>query len=235
MQEWTSSLRARSAAIPANSRPPWMFLRSTSVWWRPRAPQAAQAGRPVFVAGNVGPSGHFARPLGDMEPEELIKAFSEQIRGLVAGRGGPHLHRDPVRPGRSQGRRDGCASGLRPARHGLHDFRAGRQPDGLFAHHLCRDHAEHGRGGPGHQLQSGAGSDAARGGRAAVRLFLPRRRGTQCRSAGAARLGDRLPSGAGGLCPENGGLRRPRGTGYWAAAAAPRPSIWLPCVRPWKA
>ena len=46
---------------------------------------AAQAGRPVFVAGNVGPSGHFARPLGDMEPEELIKAFSEQIRGLVAG------------------------------------------------------------------------------------------------------------------------------------------------------
>ena len=51
----------------------------------PARAAAAQAGGPVFVAGNVGPGGHFARPLGDMEPEELIKAFSEQIRGLVAG------------------------------------------------------------------------------------------------------------------------------------------------------
>ena len=47
---------------------------------------AAQgAGRPVFVAGNVGPSGQFARPLGEMEPRDLIAAFAAQIRGLVAG------------------------------------------------------------------------------------------------------------------------------------------------------
>ncbi len=41
--------------------------------------------RQIFVAGNVGPTGRFARPLGDLEPEELIGAFEEQIRGLYAG------------------------------------------------------------------------------------------------------------------------------------------------------
>ena len=46
---------------------------------------AAQAGRPVFVAGNVGPSGHFARPWAIWSLEDLIRAFAEQIRGLVAG------------------------------------------------------------------------------------------------------------------------------------------------------
>ncbi|HJA75333.1 MAG TPA: homocysteine S-methyltransferase family protein [Candidatus Desulfovibrio gallistercoris] len=46
---------------------------------------AARSSRRVFVAGNVGPSGHFARPLGDVEPADLIAAFAAQIRGLVAG------------------------------------------------------------------------------------------------------------------------------------------------------
>ncbi|MBQ9406716.1 MAG: homocysteine S-methyltransferase family protein [Desulfovibrio sp.] len=46
---------------------------------------AAHAGRPLFIAGDVGPSGHFVKPLGPLEPEELIAAFAEQIRGLVAG------------------------------------------------------------------------------------------------------------------------------------------------------
>lgn len=46
---------------------------------------AATAGRPVFTAGNVGPTGLFAKPLGTLEPCELIDAFAEQIRGLVAG------------------------------------------------------------------------------------------------------------------------------------------------------
>lgn len=39
----------------------------------------------LFVAGNVGPSGFFAKPLGDVEPRDLIAAFEEQIKGLVAG------------------------------------------------------------------------------------------------------------------------------------------------------
>ncbi len=42
-------------------------------------------GRPVLVAGDVGPTGHFARPLGDVDPEELIVVLQEQIRGLAAG------------------------------------------------------------------------------------------------------------------------------------------------------
>lgn len=46
---------------------------------------AAQAGRPVFVAGNVGPTGHFAKPLGPVEPRDLIAAFATQIKGLAAG------------------------------------------------------------------------------------------------------------------------------------------------------
>ncbi len=46
---------------------------------------ACQAGRVVFTAGNVGPSGLFVKPLGTLEPGALIDAFAQQIRGLVAG------------------------------------------------------------------------------------------------------------------------------------------------------
>ncbi len=50
------------------------------------AREAADAsGRRVLVAGDVGPTGHFARPLGDLEPGELIAGLEEQIRGLAAG------------------------------------------------------------------------------------------------------------------------------------------------------
>ncbi|WP_308620441.1 homocysteine S-methyltransferase family protein [uncultured Desulfovibrio sp.] len=53
---------------------------------REAAQQApGRADRPVFVAGNVGPSGLFARPLGTLEPRELVEGFATQIRGLVAG------------------------------------------------------------------------------------------------------------------------------------------------------
>lgn len=47
----------------------------------------AESGRedPVFIAGNVGPTGLFARPLGQLDPEEMIAAFAAQIRGLAAG------------------------------------------------------------------------------------------------------------------------------------------------------
>ncbi|MDR2076132.1 MAG: homocysteine S-methyltransferase family protein, partial [Desulfovibrio sp.] len=43
------------------------------------------AGRPFFVAGSVGPTGLFLRPLGDIAFEEMVQAYAEQIRGLVAG------------------------------------------------------------------------------------------------------------------------------------------------------
>jgi len=45
----------------------------------------AASGREAFVAGSVGPSGHFMRPLGDLDPAELVAAFRAQIRGLVQG------------------------------------------------------------------------------------------------------------------------------------------------------
>jgi 5-methyltetrahydrofolate--homocysteine methyltransferase len=44
-----------------------------------------ESGKPCFVAGNVGPTGQFIKPLGEIEPHECIDAFAEQIRGLVAG------------------------------------------------------------------------------------------------------------------------------------------------------
>lgn len=46
---------------------------------------AADAGRPVFVAGSIGPTGKFLRPLGDLPFEEMAAAFQEQIRGLLEG------------------------------------------------------------------------------------------------------------------------------------------------------
>ena len=46
---------------------------------------AEGAGRPVFVAGSVGPTGKFLRPLGDLSFEDMVGAFQEQIRGLLEG------------------------------------------------------------------------------------------------------------------------------------------------------
>ena len=42
-------------------------------------------GRPFWVAGNVGPSGQFVKPLGSLDPQELIAAFALQVRGLATG------------------------------------------------------------------------------------------------------------------------------------------------------
>ncbi len=46
---------------------------------------AAKVGRPVFVAGGVGPTGKFLPPLGALSFEEMVGAFQEQIRGLLEG------------------------------------------------------------------------------------------------------------------------------------------------------
>jgi len=53
---------------------------------REMARVARQAAGPgVFVAGSVGPSGHFVAPLGKASLNELVAAFAEQIRGLAEG------------------------------------------------------------------------------------------------------------------------------------------------------
>jgi methionine synthase I (cobalamin-dependent) len=46
---------------------------------------ADAAGRPVVVAGSVGPTGELFAPLGPLTDEEAIDVFAEQIKGLKAG------------------------------------------------------------------------------------------------------------------------------------------------------
>lgn len=43
------------------------------------------ADRPLFVAGSMGPTGHFLRPLGPLTFAELVAAFRAQARGLIQG------------------------------------------------------------------------------------------------------------------------------------------------------
>ncbi|WP_320006752.1 homocysteine S-methyltransferase family protein [Maridesulfovibrio sp.] len=43
------------------------------------------AGDNVFVAGSVGPTGHFVQPLGEMTFKEMVEIYKEQITGLVEG------------------------------------------------------------------------------------------------------------------------------------------------------
>ncbi len=39
----------------------------------------------AFVAGSIGPTGHFVKPLGDLSMRELVAAYKDQIKGLVQG------------------------------------------------------------------------------------------------------------------------------------------------------
>ncbi len=43
------------------------------------------AGDRAWVAGSVGPTGHFVRPMGDLDFRDLVQAFAEQVQGLVQG------------------------------------------------------------------------------------------------------------------------------------------------------
>ncbi|RFB79233.1 betaine--homocysteine S-methyltransferase [Methylovirgula sp. 4M-Z18] len=46
---------------------------------------AEKAGRPVVVAGSIGPTGDLFAPLGPLTEEEAVEVFKEQIEGLKAG------------------------------------------------------------------------------------------------------------------------------------------------------
>jgi 5-methyltetrahydrofolate--homocysteine methyltransferase len=46
---------------------------------------ADEAGRPVVVAGSVGPTGDLLAPLGPLTEDEAVEVFVEQIEGLKAG------------------------------------------------------------------------------------------------------------------------------------------------------
>lgn len=43
------------------------------------------AGRNILVAGDIGPTGRFVRPFGDLGFDEALSIFREQVRGLVEG------------------------------------------------------------------------------------------------------------------------------------------------------
>ena len=49
-----------------------------------RGPPTA-AGRPVVVAGSVGPTGDLLAPLGPLTEDEAVEVFVEQIEGLKEG------------------------------------------------------------------------------------------------------------------------------------------------------
>ena len=50
------------------------------------ARQAADAaGRPVFVAGSIGPTGEILKPMGNMSYEEAVESFTIQAKGLHDG------------------------------------------------------------------------------------------------------------------------------------------------------
>jgi len=48
-----------------------------------RKSQVSNFGR--YVLGDIGPSGDFLQPLGNLQPEQLKVAFAEQAQGLLAG------------------------------------------------------------------------------------------------------------------------------------------------------
>jgi len=43
------------------------------------------AGEQKYVLGDIGPSGNFLQPLGDLQPKQLRAAYAEQAKGLLAG------------------------------------------------------------------------------------------------------------------------------------------------------
>lgn len=43
---------------------------------------ADASGRQAFVAGSIGPTGHFVKPLGEVEPRVLVDAFGNRCEGL---------------------------------------------------------------------------------------------------------------------------------------------------------
>src|ERR1700678_447368 len=47
--------------------------------------EADRAGRPVLVAGSIGPTGELMQPLGALDPEAASAAFAEQAAALVRG------------------------------------------------------------------------------------------------------------------------------------------------------
>lgn len=49
------------------------------------ADEASKAQRPVYVAGDVGPTGEFMEPIGLLTESDMVEVFSQQIKALAEG------------------------------------------------------------------------------------------------------------------------------------------------------
>ncbi len=47
--------------------------------------EESKLSQPMFVAGDIGPTGKLLRPLGEGEPQELFEVYQEQAKGLADG------------------------------------------------------------------------------------------------------------------------------------------------------
>jgi methionine synthase I (cobalamin-dependent)/5,10-methylenetetrahydrofolate reductase len=57
-----------------------------NIWGVKIARQAREVmGKPVFVAGSVGPLGQFMNPLGNLTQQKVYEAYREQVEALLAG------------------------------------------------------------------------------------------------------------------------------------------------------
>ena len=81
--------------------------RANSIAWRrrTRARSAESAGRPVVVAGSVGPTGDLLAPLGPLTEDEAVEVFAEQIEAFARAASTSSGSRRCPRPRKSAPRR----------------------------------------------------------------------------------------------------------------------------------
>lgn len=77
----TATFGANSFKLPQNLDVASVNREMTKIALAARQESSAEG--PIFIAGNVGPTGVFAKPLGSTPPEEMIAAFCEQIKVLA--------------------------------------------------------------------------------------------------------------------------------------------------------
>jgi 5-methyltetrahydrofolate--homocysteine methyltransferase len=81
----TGTFGANSFKLPKDFDP-LSFNRRMAAIARQAAEEVSSAkNKKIYVAGSVGPTGHFLSPLGEVSFSSMTQAFEEQIRGLAQG------------------------------------------------------------------------------------------------------------------------------------------------------
>ncbi|SHN68023.1 homocysteine S-methyltransferase family protein [Desulfovibrio litoralis] len=81
----TNTFGGNRLKLPAGTNVVEVNKRLTSLAREVADEEFSRSGRKLVVAGNIGPTGHFLKPLGDLSFEELVDVFREQTRGLIEG------------------------------------------------------------------------------------------------------------------------------------------------------